>query len=290
MKFGFTFSQKYAKELGLNWKTTLKQLLSEIDFNSIRLCAYWDDIEPKKGEFKFQDLDWQIQEASRSGLDIILSLGRKVPRWPEYHEPLWAINKDRLHLNESLTNYIERLIDRYKKEVSIKYWQIENEPFFNFGNTNFPLDSSSLEKEINTVKSKDNRPVLITDSGEHGYWRDIERMGDIIGINLYSITYDGGYKQNQLPADFYRKKKNEIRKDIIVSELQAEPWGPSHVKELSRKEQKKSMNPYLFRKNVSTAIDAGFKESLLWGAEWWLLLSKEGNNCMMYCIKDVVNA
>jgi len=56
----------------------------------LRLVAYWQKIEPEQGKYSFEDLDWQIKEAEKRDIEVILVIGRKVSRWPECHIPEWA--------------------------------------------------------------------------------------------------------------------------------------------------------------------------------------------------------
>jgi len=60
--------------------------------------------------------------------------------------------------------------------------------------------------------------------------------------------------------------------NIIISELQAEPWGPDWIGGMTVDEQYKSMNPNKFQKIIDYAKRTKFSESYLWGAEWWYWL------------------
>src|SRR5436190_19607380 len=79
--------------------------------------------------------------------------------------------------------------------------------------------------------------------------------------------------------------KNRIRrvsssvKEIIVSELQAEPWGPRPVTELTRSEEAITMSPELLRRNVRIASGAGFRTALFWGVEWYWLRTRGDPRC-----------
>ena len=90
MNHGATFSEPYALSLALDPPAALRAITQDVRLSLIRLCAYWDRIEPQPGRFDFRSLDWQFDEAARAGLDIILTVGQKAPRWPEYHRPAWA--------------------------------------------------------------------------------------------------------------------------------------------------------------------------------------------------------
>jgi hypothetical protein len=68
--------------------------------------------------------------------------------------------------------------------------------------------------------------------------------------------------------------------DVIVAELQAEPWGPRPVSELTPAEAAETMTPGRLRRNVTLAAEAGFTSALLWSAEWWLYLRERGDPSM----------
>jgi len=59
------------------------------------------------------------------------------------------------------------------------------------------------------------------------------------------------------------------KKPIIVSELQAEPWGNKSIQDLTLEEQFITLSLDHFRANIEYAEEVGFPEVYLWGAEWW---------------------
>ena len=142
-----------------------------------------------------------------------------------------------------------------------------------------------LEKEIDLVRSLDpNHPIIITDSGELSVWFRAAKRADIFGTTIYRIVWNKytGYVKYPLPPKFFWLKANFIRlfypeKPIIVSELQAEPWGPKQIYEMSFAEQSKSMNLKQFYDNMEYAKEVGFPEIYLWGAEWWYWLKVKHN-------------
>jgi hypothetical protein len=98
-----------------------------------------------------------------------------------------------------------------------------------------------------------------------------------------------------LPPKFFWLKINFIRlfypkKPIIVSELQAEPWGPKMIYETSLEEQAKSMNLKQFYDNIEYARNVGFPKVYLWGAEWWYWLKvKHGQPEIWKAAREVIN-
>ncbi|MCA9397496.1 hypothetical protein KC573_01590, partial [candidate division WWE3 bacterium] len=57
---------------------------------------------------------------------------------------------------------------------------------------------------------------------------------------------------------------------MLVTELQAEPWGPGINSELSRSEKDNTMSREQFIDTINYAQKSGFQDLYFWGAEWWL--------------------
>ena len=288
--FGVTFSKIAAEELELDWKKIYLEILDDLKVKKIRLIAYWQEVEPIEGNFDWDDLDWQVEEAKKRGAEIIMAMGRRLPRWPECHIPKWAENLSEKEQQEEILDVISEVTNRYKDNQAIKLWQIENEPFLGTFGVCPKLDKKFLEKEIELVRSLDStRQVLLTESGEFSTWIGAARRTNIMGTTLYRTIwakYLKIYVRYPIPAIFYQRKTALIKKffnveKIIVSELQAEPWGPRPSQELSREEQSKSMDLEKFREITNYTKRAGFSEAYLWGVEWWYWLKQvQGDDSM----------
>ena len=124
INWGVTFSAKFSRELGLNPKENLRAILDDLKVDRIRLVAYWDDIGQEKNTFDFSDLDWQINEAQKRNVRIILAIGMKVPRWPECHMPSWAKTLSMEEREKEFKLYLAEIIKRYKNNKAIKIWQV----------------------------------------------------------------------------------------------------------------------------------------------------------------------
>ena len=85
---------------------------------------------------------------------------------------------------------IEEIVLRYNDSSVIKIWQVENEPFFPFGDCPW-TDKDFLKEEISLVKSLDSkgRLVLISDSGEGSFWFSAASLGDIVGTTMYEKVW-----------------------------------------------------------------------------------------------------
>jgi len=131
--WGVNFSQKHTEGLGLDWRETYLAILDDLGARNIKIAAHWDFIEGKEENYYFDDLDWQIREAEKREAKIILVIGMKTPRWPECHIPEWAVNLSKEKQQEKILKLVEEIVLRYRESKAIKYWQVENEPFFSFG-------------------------------------------------------------------------------------------------------------------------------------------------------------
>lgn len=284
-QLGVTFSSRYATDIGLNWKDNFVAILDDLGAKKIRIPVYWDLAEPKAGEYNFADIDWQLQEAKKRNAEIILTIGQKVPRWPECFIPKWAPQDDQLRSNE-LLKFMAATVNRYKNETVVKYWQVENEPFLPFGVCpNGTIRTQDLDAEIALVRSLDpSRPVIVTDSGELSLWYKAASRADVFGTTMYRTIWKEniGYFDYPIGPRFFQFKHWMTNlfvgpEKAIVIELQAEPWINGWTTSGSLEEQFKSMNPQKLRDNVEYAKKVGFPEIYLWGAEWWYWL-KVGRN------------
>lgn len=286
LEYGVTFSKKQAIDLGLDWQEVYLAILNDLEVKKIRIPAYWDDIESEDGMYTWNDLDWQINEASRNDAEIILAVGGRLPRWPECHFPDWAEELYDSERETRIFDYIEATINRYKDNKQIIAWQVENEPFLTHFGECPKLDSGFLDSEIDLVKSLDDRDIIVTDSGELSLWVNAAKRADIFGTTMYRDTYSGVLKRYihyPITPGFFRFKKNLAKifahpKDWIVIELQGEPWGPEPFQNLSAEERSKTMNLEKFKDIIKFSSQTGFKEFYLWGVEWWYWEKEAGND------------
>jgi len=277
ISWGVNFSQAQASYLGLDWQEVYLALLNDLKIKKLKLITNWNHLEQNNGEYNFNDLDWQIARAKENNAEVFLTLGMRAPRWPECHIPEWADNLNKQEQQEKILALLKKIVLRYRGEDSIVMWQVENEPFFPFGECPWS-DKEFLKKEISLVKSLDpqERPVAISDSGEWSFWLTAASLGDKVATTLHrKIWFEElkNYITYPLNPVFYWRKAQIIKtifnKEVIGGELQAEPWCPTGLAECSILEQKKTINLEQFRENIRFAQKTGFKEFYLWGAEWW---------------------
>lgn len=281
--FGITFSKKYCGEIGLDWRETYLAALDDLKVKEIRLPIYWDEIEANEGVYDFSDYDYILSEGAKRNVKFIVNIGWRLPRWPECHAPAWT-NKKSLVVTQARTiKMLTTIVDRYKDNPSITAWQVENEPFLNTFGICPPSDENFLKSEIAAIKKVDNRPIILSATGELSLWTREAKLGDIFGTTVYRVVWGSfiGYTRYPFPAWFYRAKAflTGIKpEDRVIIELQAEPWVPNgNIIYLSEKEANKSFNIEQFRANLQYGINVNFQKAYLWGVEWWYYQYKNGH-------------
>ncbi len=287
IEYGVSFNTPYARELGLDWEEVYMAIVNDLKVKHLRLAAHWPMIMPRENEWNFDELDKQIKIAEENNIDVILAVGRRLPRWPECHVPKWAEGKTWEEQKNILRKYIEKTVNRYKDSPAIKYWQVENEPFLTIYAKEEcgDLDKKFLEKEVELVKKIDKKhEVLITDSGNLGTWYGAYGRADVFGTSVYVYLWNEktGAIETILPPEMYILKKKFMqllygKKKSILVELSAEPWLDASVSDTDLDLQFERMDTDKFKKILQYAKRTKFEEQYLWGAEWWYWLKVKEN-------------
>lgn len=292
-QYGISFNHEHAAHLGLDWKIVYGDILTDLQPKYIRLAAMWDEVEPQKGEWFFDHVDFMLDAAAANNTKVLLVVGQKAPRWPECHIPQWAEDLSVHDRREQAMTYVSVVAERYKDHPALEYWQVENEPYipFAFGEC-AAFDQSVVEAEISLVRQIDpNHRVVMTDSGEMSTWYPAAVAGDLFGTTLYRIvrTPSGSiWTYDWLPAGFYRLKSELFGlspETFFVAELQAEPWftgdGPSGT---PLESQRETMTPERMAKHIAYADRVGASRVYLWGVEWWYWMRQTHNDSSFWDI------
>lgn len=298
LKLGVTFIPKYARYLDVDPEQTLDAIIDDLGVKRFRLVSYWSEIEKEKGTYDFSDLDWQFKKIEESKGDIILSLGLRQPRWPECHMPSWAeqMNKDQWY--PELKKFIEKVVERYKDSPALAGYQLENEFFMKVFGDCPDHTRERLVDEYNFVKKLDpTRDVTITRSNNWGGVPINEPTPDRFGIAVYKRVWDQNithrYFEYPYPPWFYGYLAGlgemMTGKDMIIHELQAEPWIPDglDLRTSSVEEQDKSMNAKRLKSRFKYAKDTGIKTIDLWGVEWWYFRKVHYNDNSLWDVARV---
>jgi hypothetical protein len=90
-----------------------------------------------------------------------------------------------------------------------------------------------------------------------------------------------GYFFHPWPPVFYRLKAALVApfvKQIVVSELQMEPWAPQGLNDLSLSEAARSFSPSQFWSNINFFQATGMPQGIIWGVEWWYAAKLQGED------------
>jgi len=276
-QFGVSFSDKYARELGLDPRETYTKLLNDLGVRKFRLMSYWNEIEPTKNQYDFSNLDWQIQQANLVGAKVSLAIGLRQPRYPECHYPAWTNNLDYQEQLQALYAYLTAVVERYKGNSAISSWQLENEGLNHGFGTCRDFSRSRISAEYDLVKRLDSaHPIIMNVSDEVGLPVRGPR-GDEVGLSVYKRFHESKfcncYLSYPMPAWWHGLRAALIdyfwHKPVIIHELQAEPWGPAATVQLSSEEQTKTMDATKLQAIVNYARRTNIRETYLWGGEWW---------------------
>jgi len=303
LRLGITYSPIQSRYLGQDQKQAYLDVLN-MGFDIIRLGAYWKDIEKEKDEYDFSNLDWQISQAKKKRIPVILTVGMKAPRWPEYFIPEWVLKEVTLpagsdvsksdYLKRRTLIFIRKVLEHYNNERAICYWQVENEPLNHMGEKSWYIGNDFLKEEISLVRKMDkrNRPIIVNlATYPNKFLRYLNRLlspnnpiqeaielCDILGLNVYPVV-----GHSCLGFDFrfrtHARERKEYLKGIInhakakgktvwVTELQAEPWEPGKLVHVE-KDSPTTSSPQSYKLYVDELESLGIETILLWGAEYW---------------------
>lgn len=299
---GTTFISDYAEGFGLDPNETLEAIFSDLGIKQIRLVSYWKEIEATPGKYDFSALDQQFELAKKYNVKVSLAIGMRQPRWPECHEPKWITiaPETRSEWEPKLLDYMKAVVDRYKDNSALSTYELENEFFMEIFGECKDFSKDRLIKEFQLVKQWDPKhPIIISRSNN---WIGIpvsDPVPDRYAISVYKRVWDATftkrYFEYPLPPWFYAALAGAGElwsgKDMIIHELQAEPWAPNGktIPQISVAEQFKSMSPERMKKRIEYGKNTGMRTIDLWGAEWWYWLKKEkGEASIWNTVKEAV--
>jgi len=279
LELGISFIADYAESLGLNPHQTFLALLDNMHVKNIRLVSYWSDIEPEPGKYNFSELDWEFQQAASHGAKVSLAIGLRQPRWPECHEPSWVNPEPTSVWQPQLFQFMTSVINRYKNNPALGSYQLENEFFLTVFGTCTNIDRQRLVEEAGLVRALDRHHTLIISRSQNAVgWPIGAPQADEYAISLYRRTWTpvlGRYIEYPYPAWYYAFlagiEKIWSGKDMIIHELQAEPWAPDQktITEISLSEQSKSLDANSLKTTFTFAKATGMRTMYFWGAEYW---------------------
>ena len=323
VQVGTSFSPRHATYLGLDWQQSYRRL-EAMHFKVIRLSAYWDQVD---GE-GYDQLDWLLKESQASGQPVVLSVGMKGLGWPEFYIPRQLQPKtedggDVSHdgfLRAAVLDFVQETVERYTDSPMLVAWQVENEPFNPAGPHRWYIGRDLLSMEVAAVKAIDSRPVIVNAFGhfnmlfDHtsnrsgfdlksllGFESDTAEAqslgvlgaGDILGLDVYTeigyrfLGQDGVSHAGSdwaTKAGHWGRNARAQSKQAWITEAQAEPWEPSIA---SYGDPKSTLADDIPKRFASIRAE-GFGTILLWGAEYWLWRSDNGDGSWLDAVNGIL--
>jgi len=282
MQFGTTFSSPYLRDyFKLSVSEAFLELL-KLEFAYLRLGCYWADSEKTPRMLDFAELERLLELASKAGQKIILTLGMKAPRWPEFWVPHWTRAESVIASPEPALKFIDSAVNRLGKYPAVSYWQVENEPLDQSGPQKLVLPISLLEQEVALVRSANSKPILLTLWGNRtlrdSRLQKLTSLADVVGIDLYYQIPNGqgGFWGPSDSLDSLKKIVQNQPKPIWITELQTNPW----------KKSLRFNHLEIIRENWERALALKVPLTLLWGFEYWFALLKKGDSTIYEFVRN----
>jgi len=272
-------------------------------FTYLRLGAYWDEITADG----YAALDAQMDAAAAAGKQVLLVVGAKAPRWPEFWLPTemrqhgaepFGIVGEHPRLRGAVLEHVTEVVMRYSDHPALYAWQVENEPLDPAGPSQWRVDAELLAAEVELVRFLDpGRPVALTfflelprgcpeplDLGDCDLPRllfgppsdradnllRLLRPGDILGADVYTAI--GSTQVTEDWTAYAARWASAAQRSGVrfwITELQAEPWETARTRATNGNAGTVTAD----RTDVlvtDAAVRSGAEAVLLWGAEhWW---------------------
>ena len=299
MKLGASFSHPHLRSFDIDPLKAIVEFKT-LNLHWIRLGCYWDEIEEEQGKFNFSKLDTLIEFCEKNNLKVVLTVGMKAPRYPEYYIPKWlekklnlekdtVITKKNKRLLDATLNLLEITLNRFKEYSSVKVWQMENEPLDPAGEKGLRISPEFLQEEASLIRKIDpSRQLKINVWGNklksRGYYKDAMKISNIVGLTLFLREPGPNFDKTHTyigPHDTRREIKKIVsyikshNKKVWITELQAEPWEPDEI--VTKKKNPPSFLPKHFESNLQYARGLNPEVVLLWGFEYWYWRKMNGD-------------
>jgi hypothetical protein len=277
---------------------TFATILDGLGTKYVRLSVQWSEVEPADGKFDFRTLDALLAEAERRDVHVLLTVGMKGQRHPEYYIPDWviahsfpprgAVVSDDPFIRDRAMAMVEAVVRHVAGSPAIDSWAAENEPFVaSHRQYDWRLSAGWVAEVRETIRAHDPeaRPVLVAHAqtfADDDRWQDALELGDALGASIYP------YRDHRiLGIDFvvpilelgpitpnYVQQRRQAAgegKQFWLTEVQGEPWAHVDPRLITPERPSMNLSPRKFEESIEYARKTGAQRVYLWGAEWWLL-------------------
>jgi hypothetical protein len=308
---GANFSARYARELGLDPERAYDFVVSDLGIRSLRIPVYWDEVQPQPGTLRWREVDWQMHRSAAAGARVVLCVGHKVPRYPEYFAPPWAASMPERQFAAALMDFVAAVVVRYRGHAALEAWQVENEAFAGFLGWRFGAGcrdvSRWLPEEIRLVRALDPaHPIVLSYADAPWVGKQLSRTlrldSDILAVSTYRQVYwrapfyTGFLAPGELGVlsplslSYQRWATNRTGRRLWISELQAEPWpiGPGGLPAATDEELARTMSREQLADTWDMAARSGVDRAYIWGIEWLLFRTARGRDAdILELVRDL---
>ncbi|MGE5595735.1 MAG: beta-galactosidase [Hyphomicrobiales bacterium] len=279
---------------------TLGRLLDTTGARHVRISVEWDQVEPREGEYDFAVVDAELAAAAQHNALVLLTVGIKAQRHPEYYIPAWAREGTNLPEGAVVTDdpllraralrMVEAVARHVADSPAIEAWGADNEPYVPSHRAHmWTVGRDFVQEEIRILREAGprGRPVVVNQA-QHTL-RDsypeqrkaILEDADVLGISFYpyrdhrilGIDFAIAIPELALIHPNYAAHAREAHgagRGYWITELQGEPWAHSDPHLISPEHPSGNLSPDRIDDNVEYARRTGADRVYLWGAEWWL--------------------
>jgi len=274
----------------------LDELLAGLGVRYVRISVEWSQVEPAPGLYDFSLVDALLGAAEAREAKVLLTVGVKGQRHPEYYIPQWVLDGSRLKDSETVSDdpflrahaleMVSAVVSHVAGSAAIDSWSADNEPYVASPRANgWVLGEDFVREEVGIIRTDDptHRPVVINHAQHFVFdrrWKVALADSDVLGTSIYPFRrYDIAGQEVIVPileigplqtnyAAQARAAKAAGR-DFWITEMQAEPWS-NDIRLVSPTNPADDLTPAHFQDNIDYARRTGASRVYLWGAEWWL--------------------
>jgi hypothetical protein len=324
VQVGVTFSPREATYRNLPWQATFNAAL-DASPALVRVGVYWNEVEATPGTYDFSTVDWLLDQASLRQQRVLLTVGMKAPRWPEYYFPEWLASRltvadrgvvsDDAQVRTATRALLTATVEHLRERPMVAAWQVENEPLDAAGPHSWRIDADFLAEEIALVRSLDavgRRPIVVntfvdTQPGvllpraRSAIWsraRQALATADVLGLDVYpsrTLRVFGSELTVRWPAWIWSGLLGELHdlastegKDAWIVEVQAEPWTSTGGGLPAAAWPGAGVAPTSVEGVVGRLEAAGYRTILLWGVEHWEAQRSQGQDSSWWTAASAV--
>lgn len=275
---------------------TLGAILRGTGARYVRLSVEWSTVEPAPDSYDFRVIDAMLAEAHSDGAHVLLTVGVKAQRSPEFYLPAWelarvdlpqgAVISDNPILRDDALAMVRAVVAHTAASPAIDSWQAGNEPYtVSARSDDWSLGPDFIRQVVAAIHTADpqQRPVVINHAQHFSSdrrWRQALADGDVLAASIYPfrnyaifghtfvvpILEIGPFGANYAAQ---ARAAHADGKQFWITEMQAEPWTDTDIRLITPGHPSPNLTHQNFARSIDYARRSGADRVYLWGAEWW---------------------